>query len=151
MELVIIMAHIIDGVRIQLIAPDYDKDGKRGGTESLTHKNEPVERRLIQESELRDAIQRQNPEGLTDQGLSKVDPMTRLPKNLVGVQTALDVLIPLGFLPRTTSFITQVHNWKMIAESGKGRKEYTDLVVGKREQDKETKLQQSAQGFTGGR
>ena len=133
----------LDGVTYKVQAPDVDRDGKRGGVETLPHRLDQDTQMITQPTELG--------ETLRDFNQDVIDPSTRMTS--IDLKTrifntyernalmAVDSLVALRFLPSSCLTITRQAKRLNISIKGEGRKEIVDIVAGKREHD-----QMSGQG-----
>jgi len=125
----------LDNVRVKLQSRDLDKDGITDEVETLTHKDQGIAE-IKETTELKDAITDFNKDEKNIDGLSSIDFNGRV-ENLFEMPPliALDSCVGLRVIPSRSALIGRVKMRKNVAFKGAGRKEYVDLVVGKKQAD----------------
>jgi len=139
---------VINGVKVELVSADLDADGVRGGTEKIEQKFNTSIVPIKEGSELGDAIKEQNKDIVTDR-LSSMDFGSRIDKLEMSPMVALDSLIGLGVIPVDCGKLNRVKMRKSVSIGGEGRREFVDLVTGKKEQDMKAGFGQKLQNFVG--
>lgn len=123
----------IDDVPIQIIPPDYDKDGKIGGIERLQAYNTSGITNLAQKSELAESLENLDSD--------KVDPQSKmtdidLNSNLVqGEKTGygvIDFLVSAEALPVEVQYLTRRMKRLAVSVGGQGREQKVRMVAGDR-------------------
>lgn len=104
---------------------------------------------ITQPTELGETLKELNADSIDhDIRLSSIDMRTRLYPAQVPSMVALDTIISLGVLPSRVSIINRAIMRKSVSIDGLGRKEFVEVIAGKREQDAKTGLNQRIQdGF----
>lgn len=125
---------VLNGVKIKMINPDIDGDGIRGGEEKVEKNFNKNVVPIKEGSELGDAIKEQNKDIVADR-LSSMDFGSRIDKLEMSPMVALDSLIGLGVIPVDCGKLNRVKMRKSVSIGGEGRREFVDLVTGKKEQD----------------
>ena len=141
----------LDGVTYRLEAPDVDRDGKSGGVETLRQSFNNVVP-INQPTELGEAMKHLNRD--------EIDPNTRMTSIDMGTRiynsfernalNQIDSLVAMRFLPVSVLAVTRQHKRLNVSMKGEGRKENVELVVGKREHDKQSSAGGMFSGLMGG-
>lgn len=125
---------VLNGIKIKLVNPDLDNDGEIGGEEKIEKNFNKSLVPIKEGSELGDAIKEQNKDIVADR-LSSMDFASRIDKLEMSPMIALDTLIGMGVIPIECGKLNRVKMRKSVSIGGEGRREFVDLVVGKKEQD----------------
>lgn len=126
----------LDGVKIELEAPDLDKDGIVGGVEKVTQKFSEGVTNITQSTELEGSLRELNADAINNETrMSAIDMRTRLHSFEISAVLAVDSLVALGVLPQRCLPLSTQKKRLNVSEGGQGRKEMVELVAGKREQD----------------
>ena len=126
----------LDGIKMTLEAPDLDKDGESGGTETIIQKVDTGIQPVVQPTELGETLKELNLDTLdTTIRMSGIDMRARLHHIEVSSILALDALVSLGVLPTKCLAFTRQKKRLSVSLDGKGREEIVNIVAGKREQD----------------
>jgi|TARA_Y100000034_G_C6904939_1_gene419615 hypothetical protein len=145
----------IDGVSIEVEAPDLDNDGIVGGVEKITQKFSDSVTNVIQPTELEGSLKELNADIINpDTRMSAIDMRTRLHPIEISAVLAIDSLVALGVLPQKCLPLSTQKKRLNVSELGKGRQEMVELVAGKRESDVKmgaiARMQEGVKGFFGG-
>lgn len=127
----------LDGTRVKLVAADLDGDGIVDERESLTRRGHDAGVTHINEStELKDAIVEFNKDEKNDEGLSSIDFMGNI-QNIFEMPPliALDSSVGLRVIPSRSAIIGRILMRKNVSFKSEGRKQYVDLVTGKKQAD----------------
>lgn len=125
----------LDGVRMVIVSSDIDKDGIAGGIERIeSHKEEGV-MQLKESSELGEALEQQNKDVENEQRLSSVDFISRLNNFQVSPISAVEYISSQGVISGDGRKITRIIKRNVVSIDGKGREEFVNVAVGKREMD----------------
>ncbi|NIQ15378.1 MAG: hypothetical protein GTO02_13580 [Candidatus Dadabacteria bacterium] len=139
---------IIDGIKLEVKPPDLDRDGKSGGVEKIQSKYSNVQ--VPKEStELGEAITEFNKDDVSPDRLSSIDFRSRIDPYEIGPMIALDALIGMGCLPVQCGILNRVKMRKSVSLKGLGRKEFVDVVTGKRDFDQNS-LKKGMSNMMGG-
>jgi len=126
----------LDGIPIRLEAPDLNKDGKKGGIETIEYQPMSGTTQIIQPTELGESLKSLNDDTIeTDTRMSGIDMRARLHPIEVGSILCLDALVSLRVLPTRCLAFTRQKKRLSVSIKGKGREEMVNIVAGKREQD----------------
>lgn len=137
---------MIDGVRVKLQPPDLDGDGQRGGIENLTA-SMPGQTDIIQPSELGEVVKEFNSDVIEPHTrMSTIDMKSRLHWSEINSVLAMDTLVALGMCTKKCLSFTRQKKRLNVSLDGLGRKENVELVVGKREQDRQQVMPQQGSG-----
>lgn len=139
---------IIDGTKVQIVPSDLDRDGKVGGIEKISKLRDVINAK--DSTELGDALTDLNRDEITEDRLSSVDFRSRIDPFEMTPMVALDALIGMGVLPVRAGVLNRVKMRKSVSLKGQGRQEQVDVIVGKRESDKEPMAQRMRNFMTGG-
>jgi len=140
----------INGVRIELVAADLDKDGITGGTEQVQQSFDKGQVPIKESTELGDALTEFNKDDVTSERLSSIDFKSRINQYELPPMIVLDVLIAMGILTTKCGMLNRVKMRKSVSLEGLGRKEFVDVVTGKKEQDiRAANLGQMGKNFVG--
>jgi len=139
---------VLNGVRTELVSADLDKDGKTGGTEKIKQTFDKSILPVKESTELGDAIKEQNKDIISDR-LSSMDFGSRIDKLEMPPMIALDSLIGMGVIPVECGKLNRVKMRKSVSIQGQGRREFVDLVTGKKEQDMKVGFGQKLSNFVG--
>jgi hypothetical protein len=137
----------ISGTLVTLKARDFNRDGVTGGTEELSRDNPIITAK--DSTELGDAITEFNRDDVSEDRLSSIDFRSRIDPFEMQPMVALDALIGMSVIPVQCGILNRVKMRKSVSISGQGRKEFVDIVVGKREDD-ENKLKKGFKNLMGG-
>lgn len=137
---------IINGVKIATKAPDLDGDGQTGGIEEINKFKKVLPAK--ESTELGEAIMEFNRDDVSDDRLSSIDFRSRIDPFELTPMVALDSLIGMGIIPVNCGILNRVKMRKSVSIKGQGRKEFVDIVTGKRDFD-EKSLKNSAKNFVG--
>lgn len=134
----------LDGVRIQVLPPDIDKDGKTGGIEKIQRSvGDDDVHYMKQSSELGDSLDiafsdKFNPQEL----VSDVDLKANLHPVQIPYLAIFDSLCRMSFLNSKGLGLSRQIKRLSVSEKSKsmgvGRKNIVDMVTGKREFDRDT-------------
>jgi len=127
----------LDGIKMQLTAPDLDGDGVVGGTESFTRQvGQQGVSQIIQPSELSEVMKQLNDDNIDPKsGMSNIDMKTRLMVLERNGIVALDSLVALGVCPPECLAFTRQIKRLNVSLGGRGRTEMVDVVNGQRKHD----------------
>lgn len=139
---------ILNGIKMKLQNPDLDGDGQIGGEEKIEKNFNKSLVQIKEGSELGDAIKEQNKDIVADR-LSSMDFASRIDKLEMSPMIALDTLIGMGVIPIECGKLNRVKMRKSVSIGGEGRKEFVDLVIGKKEQDMKLGMGQKLGNFIG--
>ena len=143
----------LDGVKLKIIPPDLDGDGKRGGVENIQQRSASDIIPIKQSSELGDSLEI----AFSDKydyisKVSDIDMKANLDPAQIPYIVIFDSLCKMGFLhSRGLGLSRQVKRLSVSEKTkhmGVGRKNVVDMVTGKREQDRMTG--EKAQSFVVG-
>ena len=133
----------LDGVKMRLVPPDLDGDGKTGGIEQVQQKFQSDIIPIKQSSELGDSLEiafSDNYDSLSK--TSDIDMKANLHPAQIPYIVIFDSLCKMGFLhSKGLGLSRQVKRLSVSEKSksmGVGRKNVVDMVTGKREQDRMT-------------
>ena len=146
---------VLDGIKVQIEAPDIDGDGMIGGVEKITQfpGMEKGVSHLQQKSELAESLEKLDADKVDpDTKMSDIDfnaNLNQLEKNGYGV---LDYLVSSSFLPDEVQFLTRRFKRLSVSVGGIGRKQKVQMVTGEREHQRGLggSLIDSVKGFFGG-
>lgn len=139
---------VLNGVKTELVTADIDKDGKIGGTEKIQQNFDRNIMPIKESTELGDAIKEQNKD-IVSERLSSMDFGSRIDKLEMSPMVALDSLIGMGVIPVECGKLNRVKMRKSVSIQGQGRKEFVDLVTGKKEYDMKAGFGQKLSNFIG--
>lgn len=139
---------VLNGVKIEIIKADLDGDGKTGGVEKVQQNFNKNIVNVKESTELGDAIKEQNKDTVSER-LSSMDFGSRIDKMEMSPMVALDSLIGMGVIPIECGKLNRVKMRKSVSINGEGRKEFVDLVTGKKEQDMKVGFGQKLSNFVG--
>jgi len=123
----------MDGVRVKLIPFDIDGDGVAGEVESIsTHKEQGVID-IRERSELGEALEYQNKDITDSSKLSSVDFVSRISPFQLSALVAVDTIASMGVISKDAKTVVRNLMRKSVSIDGKGRQEFVDVVVGKKE------------------
>lgn len=126
----------LDGIRIQLEAPDLDKDGVVGGVETVTQKLNEGVTNITQSTELEGSLKELNSDDINPETrMSQIDMRTRLHPIEISSVLAIDTLVAFGVLPQRCLPLSTQKKRLNVSQDGKGRIEMVELVAGKRDLD----------------
>lgn len=129
------MSFCIDGIRMKLEVADVDNDGNIGGIEKVKQFQEKGTIRIKESSELREALELQNVDIENEQRLSSVDFVSRINSYQHAPLVAVDTIASMGVISKDSRLVVKNIMRKAVSLEGKGRQEFVDVVVGKKEQD----------------
>lgn len=125
---------ILDGIKVQLQAPDLDKDGVTGGIERVSQDRgiQPI----VQPTELGDTLKNLNDDILDPTTrMSNIDMRTRLGWSEIPSLLCIDSLVSFKFLPTGCLMLTRQKKRLNVSLQGKGRDDIVNIVAGKRDQE----------------
>lgn len=129
------MSFRIDGVRMKLEKTDFDGDGNTDEAESIkTHKDSGVVN-IKDNTELGEALEHQNKDTENEQRLSSVDFISRIGGMQLPSLVAVDTIASMGVISRDARIVVKNIMRKAVSLEGKGREEFVQVVVGKKESD----------------
>lgn len=139
---------IIDGTRMELHPVDVDKDNITGGTEKVHRASSNPVMPVTESTELKDALEKFNLDEVKGR-LSSMDFLSRIDKYESTPMIALDSLIGMQIIPQDCGILNRVKMRKSVSINGEGRKEFVDIVVGKKDQDMQKGLAAGFKNFVG--
>ncbi len=139
----------LNGIRTELEMADLDQDGEIGGTEKIKQTFDQGQLPVKESTELGDALVEFNRDDVTPERLSSIDFKARIEPIEMPPMIVLDVLIAMGVLPKKCGMLNRVKMRKSVSFKGLGRKEYVDIVTGKKEQDIKMGIAQKTGNFMG--
>ena len=131
---------VLDGTIIRLVQPDLDGDGIRGGIETIV-RNPDVDRSvnfMNQKNELSEAMESLNDDRVDPKtNMSMVDFHSNINESQANALPVLEFLISIGFLPKVNLQLPRQVKRDSTSIHGLGRQQKTDMVIGKREHDRD--------------
>lgn len=133
----------LNGVKVKVVPPDLNKDGKTGGVETIQGRVGGDITPIKQSSELGDSLDIAFSDKFDiDTKVSDIDMKANLHPVQIPYIVIFDSLCKMGFLnARGLSLSRQVKRLSVSEKTkqmGVGRKNLVDMVTGKREHDKAT-------------
>lgn len=125
----------IDSIPVRLESVDIDRDGRSDETETIKSHKEQGVLQFKESSELGEALEQQNRDIENQQRLSSVDFLSRLNPYSVSPVSAVEFISANGVISRDARLITRIFKRNIVSDGGKGRQEFVDVVVGKKESD----------------
>lgn len=123
----------IDGVRMKLESPDLDGDGVMGGLETIKSNQDRGVMQIKENTELGEALDLQNRDIENSERLSSVDFISRINNFQHAPLVAVDTLCAMKVISRDARIVVRNIMRKSVSLDGKGRKEFVELVTGKKE------------------
>lgn len=128
------MTFKIDGIRMKIAISDIDHDGKTGGIEKIQGvKSEFMH--IKDTTEMGEALEHQNSDIENEERLSSVDFISRINEFQHAPISAVEFIASHGVISKHARLITRVIKRNAVSLGGKGREEFVDVVVGKKEND----------------
>jgi len=126
----------LDGTRVILRPMDLDGDGKIGEDEDLHRNRDSGVAEIKESTELKDALGEFNKDEKNYEGLSSIDFMGSI-ENIFEMPPliALDSSVGLRVIPSRSAIIGRILMRKNVSYKQQGRKQFVDLVVGKKQAD----------------
>ena len=121
---------------MKLEAIDLDKDGNTDEIEGVkSHKDRGI-LNIKDNTELGEALEFQNKDVENDQRLSSVDFISRINNYQHAPLVAVDTIASMGVISGDARIVVKNIMRKAVSLDGKGRQEFVDVVVGKKEGDR---------------
>ena len=140
---------IINGTKTELIAADLDNDGKTGGKEEIHQSFDTGVTPVKESSELGEALNKFSEDIVDKERFSSIDFMARIDPFTMPALVGFSSLIGLKVVPVESGTIIRNMLRKSVSLKGQGRKEFVDVVTGKKEQDIRLSAGQMGRNFTG--
>lgn len=119
---------------MKLEISDIDNDGKTGGVEKVqSAKSEFMQ--IKDTTEMGEALDHQNRDEENSERMSSVDFISRINEYQHAPISAVEFVASHGVISKNARSITRFIKRNAVSLDGKGRQEFVDVVVGKKEND----------------
>lgn len=124
----------VDGIRTKLKSMDLDGDGITDEIEDVFIKRDNIVP-IVEKTELGEALELQNKDILNDERLSSVDFISRINEFQHAPISAIEAISAMRVISIDGRLITRIVKRNAVSIKGEGRKEFVDVVVGKKDFD----------------
>lgn len=124
----------IDGIRMKIESADIDGDGIINEVESVKSHDKGF-MQIKDSTELGEALEHQNMDVDNKRGMNSVDFISRLAPYEIAPMSAVTYISRAGVISGTAKDLVIDIMRKKVSEKGKGRDEFVNVVVGKKEQE----------------
>lgn len=143
----------LDGVKTRLQSGDLNRDGISGGVEVIQQTFDQGIQPVIQPTELGDTLKELNRDELEPgTRMTEMDMKARLHSTEIMFINMFDSLVMLGVLPTQCLAVTRQKKRLSVSVNGLGRREFVEVVAGKKDQDAKLSgggIGSSIKGFMG--
>jgi len=140
---------VVNGIKTELISADLDKDGVTGGIEKIHQSFDEGVTPVKESTELGDALNKFSEDVVDKERFSSIDFMARIDPFTMPSLVGFSSLIGLKVVPVESGTIIRNMLRKSVSLKGEGRKEFVDVVTGKKEQDIRLNAGQMGKNFAG--